>query len=74
MCRLLLGCVPKLRGKLQRTGKFSERHYQLSLSKKESLSVEILTSRRHAVWWFLRLEIVGVDHKPYKILEQFLLH
>lgn len=41
MCRLLLGCVPKLRGKLQRTGKFSEWHYQLSLSKKESLSVEI---------------------------------
>ena len=40
-------------------GKFSRRHYQLSLSKKGSLSVEIPTSRRHAVWWFLRLEIAG---------------
>jgi len=53
-------------------GKFSRRHYQLSPSKTGSLSFEIPTFRRYAVWWFLRLEISGVDNKPYNLPEQFL--
>jgi hypothetical protein len=70
MCRLLVHAEAE--GKVTAVGIFSRLHYQLGLSKTGSLSVEMPTSRRHAVRWVLRLEIAEVDNKSFNLPEQFL--